>query len=199
MVVEYASTHGISPARLNGAIKLLLTQARQSFDEDPRQARVLVAQIVNLFDQGTLVDRVAVSGGLAAWQVNRVNRFINANLATPLTVSQLAVQAQLSASYFIRAFKVSFGTTPRAYVLRKRIERAKELMRSTSDALADIAVACGLSDQSHLNRLFRRFTGMSPLQWRRSQTEWAGIAARLYSVYPGYSRDEKLAMSPDGN
>ena len=177
MTVEEANMRGVAPDRLNGAIRLLLTQARQSFDEDPRRTRVLVAQIVNLFNQGAFNEGVAVSGGLAPWRVARLNRYIEANLAAPLTLSELAPQAQLSTSHFIRAFKISFGTTPRAYVLRKRLERAQELMRSTPDALADIAAACGLCDQSHLTRLFRRFTGMSPQQWRRYHEPVPGMPA----------------------
>jgi AraC-like DNA-binding protein len=73
----------------------------------------------------------------------------------------------LSASYFSRAFRSDFGESPYAYILRRRIERAQEMMLRTDEPLASIAIACGLADQCHLTRLFHRIVGVSPACWRR--------------------------------
>jgi AraC family transcriptional regulator len=107
-------------------------------------------------------------GGLAAWQVNRVRAYIEANLETPLKALDLATTTRLSVSHFSRAFRISFGQSPHAYVMIRRAERAKRLMLLDDPIpLAEIALRCGLSDQAHLSRLFRKIVGDSPATWRR--------------------------------
>lgn len=108
-----------------------------------------------------------LGGGLAPWQANRVKAYIAANLGDAITVDDLAALAGLSASYFSRAFRATFGETPYAHVLRQRIDRACHLMLAGDEPLSQIAVACGLADQSHFTRLFRRFRGTTPHAWRR--------------------------------
>jgi len=104
---------------------------------------------------------------LAPWQVARVKAFIDANLAGAIAVEQLAALARLSTSYFSRAFRSTVGMPPCAYVIRRRVERAEEMIRLTAKPLSEIALDCGMADQAHLNKLFRRVVGMSPGAWRR--------------------------------
>jgi AraC-like DNA-binding protein len=106
------------------------------------------------------------TGGLARWQMKRVREHIEMNIALPLATDEVARVVNLSVSHFCRAFKHSFGITVHRYVMHKRIERAQELIASTSDPLSDIAVSCGMSDQSHLTRWFRRVVGETPGRWR---------------------------------
>lgn len=110
------------------------------------------------------------AGGLAPWQIKRIERYIAKELATGITLIDLADEVRLSPSYFCKAFKKSFGTSPLAHVQIKRIERAKDLMLTSNASLADIAFDCGLCDQAHFSRIFRKTTGMSPSQWRKSFT-----------------------------
>lgn len=114
-------------------------------------------------------------GGLAHWQVVRLARFIEAHLDETLPLHRLAAEVRLSRGHFARAFKRSFGRTPHAYLTERRIARAKAMMQRTATPLSAIALACGLSDQPHLSRLFRRLTGETPLAWRRRHE--AGPAA----------------------
>jgi AraC-like DNA-binding protein len=107
-------------------------------------------------------------GSLAAWQVNRTLLHIETSLEATLTASELAAIAHLSVSHFSRAFKVSFGQPPHTYVMARRIEKAKRLILSGEPlTLAEIALSCGLSDQAHLCRMFRKLVGVSPAAWRR--------------------------------
>jgi AraC family transcriptional regulator len=76
----------------------------------------------------------------------------------------------LSRSHFSRSFKHSVGLTPMEYVVVRRVERAKAMISSTRDPLAEVALACGFADQAHLNRRFRDIVGISPGRWRRSNT-----------------------------
>ena len=99
----------------------------------------------------------------------KVLTYINSNLSGALLVGALARLAGVSCSRFHRAFRLRFGITPHAYVIRKRIELAQSLMLTTKDSLSQIALACGMTDQSHLTRTFRRITGQTPRQWRASR------------------------------
>jgi AraC-like DNA-binding protein len=104
---------------------------------------------------------------LAPWQKRKVQRFIDEGLEGALPVEGLANLVSLSASYFCRAFKETFGEPPHAYIIKRRVERAKTLMLATSESLSQIALACGLVDQAHLCRCFRQVVGMTPGAWRR--------------------------------
>jgi len=143
----------------------LLADASEAVAFDRAAARFLLTRAIEILDSAPRETR---TGGLAGWQVRRLERFVAQNLATTITLESMAACVRLSPSHFGRAFKVTVGETPHAYVLRQRVERAKALMRDGSLPLAEIALACGLSDQSHLNRVFRKFTAMSPNGWRRS-------------------------------
>lgn len=106
-------------------------------------------------------------GGMAPWQMRRVQAEIEANLHEALPVRQLAACTRLSCSHFSRTFKLTFGCSPHAYIMQRRIERAKALIRDNTGPLAQVALACGLADQAHLSRIFRRHVGCTPSRWRR--------------------------------
>jgi AraC-like DNA-binding protein len=104
---------------------------------------------------------------LAKWQANRAIGYVDAHLDARLKVSEIAQVVHLSSSHFSRAFKRTFGMTVHAWVMRRRIEVAQGMMLNTPHKLSEIALRCGLSDQSHLTRWFRRVVGETPGTWRR--------------------------------
>ena len=108
-----------------------------------------------------------VRGGLTARQLRRVREFIDAQIPNDITISDLAALAELSHYHFIRAFKDAVGLTPYQYVLSERIRRARELLCRLDLSLGDVALAVGFSDASNLNRVFRKFTGVTPTAFRR--------------------------------
>lgn len=170
MSAQTVPTHASEPAR--DQIRALLMQARSALVSDPADAERCIAVAVRLLPG---IDGAAeaapapatLRGGLAPWQVLRVKALVEARLAGPITSTELAAAARLSPSHFSRAFRVSFDDAPKTYVNRRRIARSKTMMLESSDPLAAIALACGLSDQAHFCRMFRRFEGMSPSVWRR--------------------------------
>ncbi|MDP9857474.1 helix-turn-helix domain-containing protein [Agrobacterium tumefaciens] len=107
------------------------------------------------------------TGGLAPWQENRVTKYIEENLSTAISLNELARLVRLSTSYFSAAFKVSFDMSPHNYIISRRVEHAKHRMANSTASLSEIALDCGLSDQAHLSRIFRRATGKTPSAWRR--------------------------------
>jgi AraC family transcriptional regulator len=80
----------------------------------------------------------------------------------------LAREAGLSASHFIRSFRQSTGKTPYQFLLQRRVERARVLMRDHRVSLTEVALASGFADQHHLARVFRRITRVTPGDYRRS-------------------------------
>ena len=81
----------------------------------------------------------------------------------------LSTIANLSIYHFAREFKRSTGVTPHNYLLRKRVERAKDMLARTDYSLTEVALAAGFSDQSHLSRHFRQMVGSTPRNFRWSQ------------------------------
>lgn len=120
----------------------------------------------------------ATTGGLAPWQINRLKAYIEDRISHPISLDELAQIAKLSTSYFSAAFKTTFGISPHNYVVERRVEFAKYRMLNSDAPLCEIALDCGLADQAHLSRIFRRVTGTTPSAWRRYMgTPAANLAA----------------------
>ena len=111
-----------------------------------------------------------VKGGLAPAQRRRVRELIEARLDGALTVGELATELALSEYHFARMFRASFGLPPHAWILQRRLARAREALAAGDLALADIAAACGFASASHLANRFRAALGVTPGEFRR----WAG-------------------------
>ncbi|GAB3522159.1 AraC family transcriptional regulator [Photobacterium alginatilyticum] len=107
------------------------------------------------------------TGGLSSVNQRRVIDFIEANLSTQFTLSDLAALAHLSDFHFARMFKTSFGCTPHQYVLSRRIELAKQLLSSPAKSLVEVALLCGFSSQQHLSQQFKKRVGITPAAFRR--------------------------------
>ena len=157
-----------APQRL-ARIARLLGEAEAVLQQDTQRAYFYLDQAMALLRQENVCDPCSSghTGGLTRWQVRRLDDYISRNLDVPIRTCHLATQLNLSSSHFSHVFKQTFGITPLAYVARKRIEAAREMMRSTDEPLTRIAHAHGFCDQSHFSRTFRRETGMSPLMWRQ--------------------------------
>ena len=116
-------------------------------------------------------------GALPLWQLKRVTKFIEANIHQSFRTYDLAAIVNLSTRYFALLFRRATGESPLAYLRRRRVERAQKMMFASNEPLADIALACGLADQSHLTKLFRRLVGSTPAVWRREQRAASAIEA----------------------
>jgi len=107
-------------------------------------------------------------GGLAPRQMRRVLDYISAHLADDLGLVELSEIAGLSPNHFGEAFKVSVGTSPHRFVMERRVQHAMELLHDEARSIAEIAHGTGFSSQSRMTENFRRVTGLTPGQFRRS-------------------------------
>ncbi len=104
--------------------------------------------------------------GLSLERLRRVRDYVEAHLDEDLSLTVLADIACLSAYHFSRSFKESVKVGPQRYVIQRRLERAKTLLRRTKEPLALIAQEAGFADQSHLTSIFRREIGVTPGRFR---------------------------------
>lgn len=159
-------------AELFHAVRNALQDEREAAQECLERACVLLKLEPSVTHLPAAPDDRAVTairGGLAPWQIREVTTHIENHLDATVTIKDLATLVRLSSYHFCRAFKVSFGDSPHGYLMRRRVEHAQGLMLSSQMPLGQIAVACGLADQAHLNKLFLRLVGQNPGVWRRAR------------------------------
>ena len=172
---EQASTD-LAASTVPATILSLIESAAASFEVDRDASRQFLLRATALLRAGKAArerhglktEAPRTLGRLAPWQINRVVGYIESNLGSGIQAKDLAAQVNLSTSHFFRGFKASVGLTPFEYVSQRRVELALKLMRTTTEPLSQIAVQCGLCDQSHLCRMFRRLVGQTPDAWRRA-------------------------------
>jgi AraC family transcriptional regulator len=108
-------------------------------------------------------------GGLPAWQQKRVAEFIDTHLAEEISLAALAALVGLSVYHFARAFRRSFGTPPHRYHMARRIDRARILLQRPALTVTQIGIQIGFRETSSFTRGFRKFTGLTPTDYRRRQ------------------------------
>ena len=164
----------VSLQRLRSVVTEIFAALNETLrDERGKAAECLLRAeaMLETVEQPAAPAPVTAPRGLAPWQIRRVLTYVDSNLDTPIRNKDLAAVARLSEFHFNVAFRKSVGHSPHEYIIRRRIERAQGLMLSTEKTLSEIAAECGLADQSHFTRLFRRFVGESPAAWRRARAD----------------------------
>jgi AraC family transcriptional regulator len=105
--------------------------------------------------------------GLPQSQLERVIDYMKANLTRDLSIFDLATLTSMSESHFSRSFKQSVGIAPYQYLMQQRVERAKQLLKQQAISISNIALDCGFSNQTHLTKVFRQMTGMTPKAYQK--------------------------------
>ena len=131
------------------------------------RAILLVARLLSHHGYGSAA--ADGKGGLAPWQIRRIDSFLSDAPEQSITLDALAEQVGLSPFHFARAFKASKGLPPYRYLIQLRIGRARELLESTDLPIIEIAAQVGYDDPSYLARLFRREVGVTPAAYRRER------------------------------
>lgn len=153
----------------------LLMETERAIHHDPEAAATYLNQAISLLATASPGDasQHRARGGLARWQVTRIDEFIKQHLDQCVRTSELAALLRLSVSHFSHAFKQTTGMTPLNYVAARRVEAAGQRMLCSAHTLSDIALSHGFCDQSHFCRVFRRETGLSPQTWRKLHTAYS--------------------------
>jgi AraC family transcriptional regulator len=185
----------------------LLEDLRGMIVADSASAGATALRLATLLSRPSKIDTAITRGGLAPWQQRKLDQYLKENLSRPLRLRLLAELVNLSVSHFNRSFKTSRGVAPHRYIVQLRLELAQSLMRRTNEPLCDIALACGLTDQAHLTKLFRRHVGQTPNAWRRKYftEEGSAIATNcriadqfVGNVHRGQSRSAQPVYHPGG-
>ncbi|SFW56050.1 MULTISPECIES: helix-turn-helix transcriptional regulator [Luteibacter] len=156
------------PPAVRTLAQVLFDSLRAEAPNTPLLAHVALALRAILGAPSARDDAGTPRGGLATWQERRAIAFMDERLDQSFPVSAVADVCGLSVNHFSRAFRRSTGKPPHRWLLDRRIERSRQLLRDTQLSLADIALACGFAEQSHFTRVFTRTVGMPPGAWRRA-------------------------------
>ncbi len=102
-------------------------------------------------------------------EITACRQYIDEHYAESLSLVQIAAQVQLSATHLSMLFHRTLGMTLTSYLQKRRITKASEYLRNSSQSITDICFACGFNSLTHFNRVFRKFYQCSPMQYRRRQ------------------------------
>lgn len=107
------------------------------------------------------------TGRLRPWQVLTAKRMMLDHLDSGISVTALARACALSRSHFTRMFRESTGMSPQQWLRERRLRKSKELLKTSTLMLAEIALECGFYDQSHFSRTFSKSVGLTPAAWQQ--------------------------------
>jgi AraC-like DNA-binding protein len=168
--LDYAPGVGFHDPTIAGLGASILAGVRDSAVRNPsfidHLILALAAHVAARYGGMTPMSRGA-RGGLAPWQIRRAREILSDNLDGAVPLTEVARQCGLSVGHFSRSFRQSFGITPHQWLVQRRLDAAKDLIRSCRMPLSNVALSCGFADQSHLTRVFTRQVGASPAAWRR--------------------------------
>ena len=111
------------------------------------------------------------AGSRASRECDLVRRYIDNHFKENLTLDQLAQMAHLSKYYLVHAFRREFGASPISYLIGRRIEESRFLLRETDHTLSLIAQILGFSSLSYFSQCFRRVEGVSPMEYRKAHRQ----------------------------
>ena len=155
---------------LANVVNALWDEASRCSPHSPMYAEGLTIALLGLLTTlgGPSTKRLRSSGQFGSRDKTRLQTYIAEHLSGDLRISRLAEEVHMSPYHFARMFKATFGKSPHAFVLERRIDVAANVLRSTSEqSITEIASECGFSSQAHFTEAFRRMLGTTPARWRR--------------------------------
>lgn len=155
----------------SSCIQVLLDEARSNQSRFPYTHAVVRALIIHLTEKyrenrAESAVNPAAPDQHSAYKLDRMIDFIDARLSEHLTLDRLAQRVGVSRAHFARRFRDLTGMSPHQYLMNRRVEKAKKLLKETSISLANIALEVGFSNQAHFSAAFHAMTGLTPSHYR---------------------------------
>ena len=167
---SFRRQHQAKDRHLQTLLQALLIEAEMGGPNGRSYADTLSTALATHFVNHYSLERPAEFPALQPLDRQRVGRvvdYIEANLTEDISLTDLALVAQLSKFHFSRLFKAAIGTTPHQYLLKRRIERAALILQRGESSIAQTAFQFGFTDQSHFTRVFKKIKGITPKQFLR--------------------------------
>jgi AraC-like DNA-binding protein len=167
-----ALSKGVATARVlygRSSVELAWRSAEELRIRDP-----YTPNAIQVFCDGVAVGlarNLLYGDARASSKAEKARRTLEKHIDQPLDLGALAAAASCTPAYLTRLFRQTYGFSPTQYQLRRRIDRARRLLTTTSRPIADLARELGFHDASHFARHFRRLAGLSPLEFRSRQRE----------------------------
>ena len=168
--VELLDNFGTRDARIEGIARALLDETKNAGVAGRLYVESLANQLIvhllrHYSSAGRRVEDAAPP--LPRYKLRRATEYINDNLRESLALEDIARTVSMSPYHFAHVFKQTVGVTPHHYVMGRRMEKAKSLLRDTAWPVTQVAQQVGYANPSHFSTVFQRFTGRSPREYRR--------------------------------
>lgn len=159
----------VSDPDLSSAARLLLNalETRSTGSEVMYEslARIFAVKLLERYGEEAVAE-AQFSKAFTASHYKRVLDFVSERFGDQIVIADLASVAGLSEAHFSREFRKTIGDSPHQFLMRFRVEQAAKMLADPVRSASEVALACGFSDQAHLTRLFKRFMGRTPRQYR---------------------------------
>ena len=170
-MLEWQPVVALEDAMISSIMMALKEEVESGYPGGRSYGEMLAAAVVaRLLSRYSTVHAPGPPAGerLSHLQLRRVTEYIQANLGQNIPLAKLAAVAGISLFHFARLFKQTTGCAPHQYIIRCRVERARQLLLDGPGNTADVALNVGFCDQSHLTMHFRRAFGVAPKQFQRA-------------------------------
>jgi AraC-like DNA-binding protein len=167
---------GIDPKLRERFMDLVLLHEAWGAGMHPRVDCELLALLSQILQR---LHRLAASGNDVRLDTGRVEAWVQERLTQKIVLGDMAKHVHLSEAHFCRLFRAAYGESPMHYVIRLRMGRACHFLRETSSKVADIAGAVGYGDPYYFSRLFAKFVGVSPRQFREGKGSYLTMERKV--------------------
>jgi len=157
-----------SPPKIDHLMRALMYESLDaSTDKGIGLECIATAIALAVCQHAKAIPAVEKSGArLAPKQIRAVRAYVEMHLHQQISLADMAAVAGLSSFHFLRSFKGSLGSTPAQYVMDRRMERARYLLKIGNTTVSEIGISVGFEDVSHFSRAFRRVVGVTPSAFR---------------------------------
>lgn len=165
---QFASRLRLAPSALDEARRLAGDMIREVESGRPGRGVLLLARLLELMTfLAREYGRNRTPAGKELLRIGAVIGALERDFARAWTIDELCAMAHMSRSTFLRTFRRALGRAPMGFLLDRRLEAARRLLRDTDRSITEIALDTGFSDSNYFARVFRRAVGLAPGEFRR--------------------------------